>query len=786
MDATPVAEPRRETFWRRNKSGILLYLAIAIAMALLLSVDYIVKHHAFAFVDIGSDTFLQFLPFQIAEARQLRDLHTLTWSFDLGLGAYIGLVFYPIELLGAFFPDSWQLGLRLPIYLSQLVLGGAFFFAYLRKLDFEPRLCVFGALAYAFSSYSMINGQWDPYPIQIVQFAAYLYFIEAFLRGGNRWHAVGAGLTVGLGHVFDIYTFSLLTLIYVTARPLFANKERNRTYPLTFLRYAGWAALGFLLTAPIQFPALHYFFDNPRVSGTRSAVPQLLGMIWQLNDRGTIGSEIAGFFGKDLLGTGNAYKGWGNYFEAPGFYVGLLLLLCIPQLLGPNTTRREKWLCAAGIVLTAAYVIWPALRFAVNGFGHTAFRVSTLWVSCGLLILGLAGLRRMLASGLWRAGLLIGAAGLLIILFAIVGLLPQIVNVMDVVRIAAFVLVYSAMLWFLDDTSLRAWAVPMLLPVFACELLLFAAPAMIDRTPVNSDDSSQAGSYLDGTQQALAFIRQREGDGAPFYRVEKTYNSVFLCDALFQNYHGIKSYFFHGSSITRFIDSMHLQRPVAGNASYIGSAVERPKILDLLGVKYLLARDRSLDGGPGYTFVGSADGVNIYRNDDARGFAQLFDSLTSESDTDHMTDAQRDTTLLDSVVLQDPAPIRGALQRSNAATSRGASSLPPFASVKLENDTTIVGTAHASTASVLLLSMPYDPGWSATLDGVAVTTARVDYGLTGMVVPPGLHELALHYVPPGRRPGEWAALAALGLLMAISATRRNRRDAKPMRRMLQR
>ena len=100
MNTTPASEPLHETHWRRHKNGNLLYLAVAIAMTLLLSVDYVVKHHAFAFVDIGSDTFFQFLPLQIAEVRQLHALLELTWSFNIGLGAYMGSDFDPIYVVG--------------------------------------------------------------------------------------------------------------------------------------------------------------------------------------------------------------------------------------------------------------------------------------------------------------------------------------------------------------------------------------------------------------------------------------------------------------------------------------------------------------------------------------------------------------------------------------------------------------------------------------------------------------------------------------------------------------
>jgi len=78
---------------KHYRSGLLLYVAAATAIAALFSFYYIFKQRAFAFVDIGSDLFFQFFPFQVAGVRQLHELHDVTWSFNIGLGAYLGLDF---------------------------------------------------------------------------------------------------------------------------------------------------------------------------------------------------------------------------------------------------------------------------------------------------------------------------------------------------------------------------------------------------------------------------------------------------------------------------------------------------------------------------------------------------------------------------------------------------------------------------------------------------------------------------------------------------------------------
>lgn len=761
---------------RARHGGLALYFACALGIAVLISLYYVVKQRAFAFVDIGIDSFNFYYPIQLSQARQLRDLHDLTWSFDLGLGGYLGLPINPLRLLLAPLPDSWQLGVRLPIYFARVILSGGFFYGYLRRIHFDRNLAVIGGLAFAYSSYAVINGQWDSEGLVVLQFAAYLFFLESYLRGGSAWFAVGAGLVLGAGSIFYPFTFAILSVLYVIARPVFISRDPLAGYAATLARFCGWAALGFLLTAFIQFPNLIYFADSPRVTGGHSVFATLFERAWSLNDGKVLHAEIAGFFGKDLLGVGSHYKGWSNWFEAPGFYAGMLLLVCVPQLFGPSARRRERLFGIVGLVLLAAYILWPAMRYAVYGFGHSGFRLSTLWVTAGLLVLGLAGLRRVVRSGTWRTGLVLAALGIFVAVLAVAFTTPSIVRVQRVAMVLAFTAVYCVLLW---PSRVRPASVPMraLLIVFACELLLFSLPAFMQRNAVKSNGSSSVGSYQDGTSKALAFIRAKDRSGE-FYRIEKTYQSVYLNDALVQGYSGTKSDYFHGSSITRFVDKMQLPRTHPRTA-YISSMVGRPKVLDLLGVRYLLSRNRKLDKDPDMTYVGTAGRIRVYRNDDAHGIAHMYYELAGEGAADKLSRSRRDDLLLQKVVVDDPAAVRGQLatldgrQPAEAPSSRA--SLRKISDIRLHVD------VSTSRAGVLLVAMPFDPGWSATIDGVRARLFRADYGLTAMLVGPGTHQIDLRYAVRGRTVGKWLSIAALLVLFGVFVTRtvvaRRRRDS---------
>jgi uncharacterized membrane protein YfhO len=74
------------------------------------------------------------------------------------------------------------------------------------------------------------------------------------------------------------------------------------------------------------------------------------------------------------------------------------------------------------------------------------------------------------------------------------------------------------------------------------------------------------------------------------------------------------------------------------------------------------------------------------------------------------------------------------------------------------------GEVEVDASSVLLLQMPFDAGWHATVDGEPTTPFRADCGLCGVFLQhAGLHQVHLWYVPPYRFLG--ACLS--GLCLAI-------------------
>ncbi|HEX6834129.1 MAG TPA: YfhO family protein [Rudaea sp.] len=769
-----MSDAKNDTAPRWRERGLFAYLALALGLEAVLLLPFLLGKHAFAFYDIGSDTFLQFYPLQIAIATQLKELHAVSWSFDFGLGSFIGSLFDPMLLVTGWLPESWQLATRLPMFALRVLLGGGFFYQYLRLIGFEMRFALLGGLAYAFSTYGILNAQWEVmHGTEFVQFAVFLYVLERYLRGGSRGWAVAAGIIVGLGHAMGLYMFGLFGLVYGLARLVATRSDERPRLFATFARFAGWCAVGLAIAGPLLFPAVYYLLASPRVSGDYSLMHAVLSQILHFNDFSTIATQISGLLGKDLLGTNLNFKGPGNYFEAPGFYVGVLPLVCIPQLLGPHASTRERRFCVAALVLVALYLLLPALRSAVYGFGDTTFRFSTLWVSSLLLLVGLAGLRRAVLSGPWFAGTAIGFAAIAAIVGTAWLAFRNAVDVHHAVLAVFFAGVYAIYLVRMRSAQIRALAP--LVVVFVCELGLFAASPLLERNPIRADGANANGvRYEDGTEKAVASLRTNDPPTADFYRIEKTYYSVFLDDSLIQKYSGTASYAFHGAAITRFVDKMQLKRALP-SANYINSMIERRDVLDLLGVRYFLSRDHSPEAWRDVSLLTNVAGVTVYRNNSAHPFGQFYDTFAPEAEADAMPVPQRDSFLLGHLLVDDPAIVRAAL-----AQMQTAAAAPENRSVRIgkAHDNHLSGSVQTPNASALLLAMPFDKGWSATIDGRAVDLFRADYGLTALLVPAGRHILELDYRPPGRIAGLWASSLGVVLLALMAIVDRRTRKKR--------
>lgn len=97
-------------------------------------------------------------------------------------------------------------------------------------------------------------------------------------------------------------------------------------------------------------------------------------------------------------------------------------------------------------------------------------------------------------------------------------------------------------------------------------------------------------------------------------------------------------------------------------------------------------------------------------------------------------------------------------------------------------DRTVEGTLTAPRDGVIFTSIPYDAGWTATVDGQQVEPLLVGGALMALPVSQGEHTFSLHFTPRGLTAGlciSGGALLLCGILLILRyRTRRNRRPVK--------
>ena len=71
---------------------------------------------------------------------------------------------------------------------------------------------------------------------------------------------------------------------------------------------------------------------------------------------------------------------------------------------------------------------------------------------------------------------------------------------------------------------------------------------------------------------------------------------------------------------------------------------------------------------------------------------------------------------------------------------------------------------ESSQPAVLVLSQIYYPGWTAVIDGRKTDTFDADYGLTGIAVAPGVHEIAVVFRPESFKIGAILSILSLAVL----------------------
>lgn len=788
-----MAQTTRQQAVEGARAALLLVLLAALALQ-----PFLALRKTYLFKDIGSDSLTHVYPMLVHLSDYLRSDGFPRWSFRQGMGQnLIGRdLGDPFNWLLAALPRNAIAPALAYVEALKMVLAGLCFRAFLRRAGMGAYAALVGALGYAFCGYVVLGGPFGVLGTETLYLAFLLLAWERLWQEG-RWRmwAVAVALLAAL-QPLDLWVCGWFFLACLSARRLSTPAARPSSAALA--RILGGTLTGLAMSAVIMLPSLRQMLQSPRVGGSASLFRGLVTEpLVALADPHVLWTALLRLFANDMAGTGDAFRGWQNYFEAPLFYCGLPMLLLVP-LFFLHAPRRARYAALGPALFVLLPVLFPFVRHLVWAFTGDYFRTYSLCVVCFLLWFGAQALDGLLRRE--RAApflpLVLALAWLVALLIA-----SRAIPLAHPPALAAIALlpVYALLLAALEQPRLRRAAQRLLLLVFCGELVGMARLTLDLRPVMTGPELRQRAGYQDASLDALAFIEAR---ASGFYRVHKTFSSapvyhVSLNDSKVQRFRGTLSYHsFNPPAYIGFLAEMDQLDPHDEiQTRWAVGLANAPLLLTWASTRYVLHREFTGPPAPdtirwedyGYVPQALFDDVRVLENRFFLPFGFTSEAWLPYAEFHRLDYPRKEAALFAAAVLADPPetcvaglnrvradalrPIGNSADLAARVRALGADALV----ITNLSENLVRGTVAPARKKVMIFTTPFDEGWRARVDGQAAPLLRADAGCIGLVIEPGRHEIELSFHPPLLRAGFAVSLAGVVVWLALGRLPRRAR-----------
>jgi uncharacterized membrane protein YfhO len=199
----------------------------------------------------------------------------------------------------------------------------------------------------------------------------------------------------------------------------------------------------------------------------------------------------------------------------------------------------------------------------------------------------------------------------------------------------------------------------------------------------------------------------------------------------------------------------------------------------LLSVRWLFVERNTAEVPmPGFELYDTQLGYNIYENQNYLPMGFAFDTTISETVAQKLTGEQRARYMLHAVELDDRAIIRNMdiLQEEHdidfdrlsnemvlqAIEERGKRTVSSFVIDRLG----FTATTNLDENAFMFFSVPFDKGWTASVNGNRTVIERANIGFMAVRVPAGDAVIRFYYRTPGLAMGLAGSAVGLAVLLA--------------------
>lgn len=756
---------------QKEKRMFTFFAALIAATAIFLPYMFLSEGYFIFFGDFN----VQQIPFYKLCHRAIRE-GNIYWNFGTDLGAnFIGsysfyLLGSPFFLITLPFPTDWVPYFMGPLLILKFALAALTGYLYIRRFTKNPEAASLGGILYAFSGFSVYNIFFNHFHEAIIVFPLLLLSLELLITENRRGvFALCVALAAAVNYFF-FFGMAVFCLIYFLVR-VFSGAVRLKFR--RFLALLFEAATGFLIAAALILPSALAVVSNGRVSefltgwgaivyGKESIYPNIIQCF---------------FFPPDLPARPVFFPEANVKWSSLG---GWLPLFSMTGVFAFFKSRQNHWLKrVAGICIFMALV--PVLNSAFYAFNSSYY---ARWFYMPILMFSLmtavmcedadANMRYGIS---WTAGITI-AFSVVIGLFPqekdgkiILGLFTKPEDITYIARFAAscaIALISIIALLFL--LRLRKKNLKRFFnTAIVCALIISVAYANVFVATGRSHSYEIKDVMIDHLIEGEVDLPDT-GD----FRID-VYDGVDNT-AMYLGYPSINA--FHSvvpSSIMDFYEFIDIERTVGSRPG-----TDYPELRSLLSVKYLLS-DQTLEkftdeNGetkmPGYGYVKTDGGYHVFENRNFIGYGFSYDNYMTYDYCENYSGRIRSKLMLKAMLLTDEQ----VKKYGYLMTDIDMTGVTPYDSDFEEDAAKLAGTSADSfytdnygfsatvtreRANLVFFSVPYDKGWSATVNGEPAEIEKVNVGFMAVKVPAGRSVIRFNYRTPGLDTGIYVSLVSL-------------------------
>ncbi len=715
------------------------------------------------------------------------------WDFGTDLGAnFIGS--YSFYLLGSPFfwltlpfPNSFVPYLMGPLLILKFACAATTAYFYIRRFTRTPEAARLGGLLYAFSGFSVYNVFFNHFHEAIIFFPILLLALEMLITENRRFVFALAVCVCAVSNYFFFFGMVVFAVIYFFVR-LFSGAVKVRIS--RFIVLVLEAILGLLLSAFLLLPSIVAISGNSRLSEF------LMGWNAIMYGKEQIYANVLQcfFFPPDIPARPVFFPGAEVRWSSLGGWLPVFSMVGVFTWFKYKTGNWIKRVI--GICIFMAMV--PILNSAFYAF-NTAYYAR--WFYMPILLMSLMTVMLTEDKSVdWSYGFK-WVFGITVAVSFVIGFFPQ-KNSDDelifglytqgddltyVIRFAiacSIAIVGLLILYFLLKilkTDAKAFYRVSTICVCIVSIVYANVYMVCGRAHSYEIKSVMIDSLIEG---------EVDFEDSEIFRID-AYDCVDNT-AMYLGYSGINT--FHSvvpSSIMEFYEYVGVERSVASRPE-----TDYETLRPLLSVKYLLNRvdgDSFIDEDTketvmgGYTYIDTQSGYYIYQNDNYIPYGFSYQYYMSEEYCENYSDEERVNLMLKAILLDDaqiekyskylynleemvvnPAPDDQdrSLYSDDEDSAYDCNKLKETSALSFVTDKYgFEATVERKSPNLVFFSIPYDEGWTATVNGKPCQIEKVNKGFMAVFVPEGVSEIRFDYQTPGLKAGLLVTALSCGIFL---------------------